>query len=131
MSGMCNICIVSKYCQENYVPLSNFEAKMQKPEFDVIVAFRITKYIQLNHGDDGLKRTFVKIFNHLKPGGKLYLQAQDWQSYKEKRKLTVSIKSIYNGLRDVFAFLMLNIYRPHFKCSFLYILNHSMPINLN
>ena len=90
--SMHNVCNVSKYFQENYVPLSNFEAKMQKPEFDVIVAFRVTKYIQLNHGDDGLKRTFVKIFNHLKPGGKLYLQAQDWQSYKEKKKLTVSIQ---------------------------------------
>lgn len=68
------------------------EEKMNetKPEYDFVLALSITKWIHLNHGDDGLKRFFKKIFLNLKPGGCLLLEPQSWSSYKKKAKLSVS-----------------------------------------
>lgn len=38
------------------------------------------------------------MFNHLRPGGKLILEAQNWASYKKKKKLTVRIAKSYDYL---------------------------------
>lgn len=61
-----------------------------KEEFDVILALSITKWIHINWGDDGLKRFFRRIYLHLRPGGKLILEPQDYKSYYKRAKLTVS-----------------------------------------
>ncbi|KAK4469962.1 hypothetical protein MN116_007460 [Schistosoma mekongi] len=69
-----------------------------EPEYDTIMAFSVTKWIHLNHGDPGLMRFFRRAFNCLKPGGHLILEPQPKSSYKRTR-LTAKHRSIYESLK--------------------------------
>ncbi|CAH8506049.1 unnamed protein product [Schistosoma rodhaini] len=69
-----------------------------EPEYDTIMAFSVTKWIHLNHGDPGLMRFFRRAFNRLKPGGHLILEPQPKSSYKRTR-LTAKHRSIYETLK--------------------------------
>lgn len=77
------------FLQGNYFMECNEE--MTQSQYDVIVALGITKWIHLNYGDAGLKRCFLRMFQQLRPGGCLILEAQKWGSYRKKKKLTVRI----------------------------------------
>lgn len=48
------------FSQGNYVPESDDELEMTVEEFDTILALSVTKWLQLNYGDAGLKRAFKK-----------------------------------------------------------------------
>jgi len=71
------------------VPQSEGELEQQCEEYDVILGLRITKWIQLNYGDVGLKQSFRRMYKQLRPGGSLLLEMQPWKSYRKKKKLTV------------------------------------------
>lgn len=74
----------------NYVDMDDVNATNDIPQYDLIVCLSVTKYIHLNFGDAGLKSAFKKMFNQLRPGGKLILEAQNWASYEKSKNLTVS-----------------------------------------
>ena len=79
--------------QENYVDFEwNDLAKLEQ-KYDFILCLSVTKWIQLNWGDEGVKKLFKKIFVSLRPGGKLLLEPQPWKSYRKKKNITVSYKS--------------------------------------
>ena len=79
------------HVQENYVPSSEEEVGSAGPQYDVILALSLTKWVHLNWGDAGLRRMFRKMFRQLRPGGRLLLEPQPFSSYSRKKKLTVSV----------------------------------------
>lgn len=83
------------FVQGNYVPENDEFLQMVQPEYDVILCLSVTKWVHLNWKDAGLKRFFQRIFAHLRPGGRLILEAQGWASYNKRKKLTVTIFYIY------------------------------------
>lgn len=58
----------------NYVPKDEVNVFHDAEKYDLILCLSVTKWIHLNYGDQGLKLTFRKIFNQLRPGGKLILE---------------------------------------------------------
>lgn len=73
----------------NYALTDESQMVSDKQQYDLILCLSLTKWIHLNCGDAGLKLTFRRMFNQLRPGGKLILEAQNWASYRKRKKLTV------------------------------------------
>ncbi|CAH0768359.1 unnamed protein product [Bemisia tabaci] len=87
------------FVQGNYVLDSDVLVSMEQPQFDVILCLSITKWIQLNWGDAGLKRAFKRMFAQLRPGGVLILEPQSWPSYKKKRNFTETMWKNYKEVK--------------------------------
>jgi 7SK snRNA methylphosphate capping enzyme len=56
--------------------------------FDVVFCLRLTKWVHLHWGDDGMKVLLSRCFRLLRPGGVLVFEAQPWISYNSKKHLT-------------------------------------------
>jgi len=87
------------FVQGNYVPESEEFLQMVTPEYDTVLCLSVTKWIHLNWKDAGLKRFFRRIFSHLRPGGRLILEAQGWASYNRRKKLTEEIAENYAAIQ--------------------------------
>ncbi|CAB4055239.1 MEPCE [Lepeophtheirus salmonis] len=83
----------------NYVLDSDALLETMQPEFDTIMCFSTTKWIHLNFGDEGIKRTFKRIYAQLNPGGKFILESQGFTSYRKKKKLTQKIFENFNKIK--------------------------------
>ncbi|EAT45165.1 AAEL003540-PA [Aedes aegypti] len=82
----------------NYVLKDESLINYDTQQYDLILCLSVTKWIHLNFGDNGLKMAFKRMFNHLRPGGKLILEAQNWASYKKKKKLTDTTCENYKNI---------------------------------
>lgn len=85
--------------QANYVLCDDNLLDAVQPEYDVILALSVTKWIHLNWGDAGLKRVFQRIFRNLHPGGCFIMEPQEIGSYKKRRKLTPEIWANYQAMQ--------------------------------
>ena len=72
---------------ENFVPTSSEQLELIKPIYDCILCLNVTKWVQLNNGDTGLKWLFKKMYALLQPGGRLILESQSYSSYKKKKNM--------------------------------------------
>ncbi|CAD5229631.1 unnamed protein product [Bursaphelenchus okinawaensis] len=85
--------------QENYVLPDDNQLENVKAEYDVILAFGITKWVHLNHGDQGLKRFFKRIYRQLNPGGLLILEPQRTNGYKKYSKIDYEIEKNFKNIK--------------------------------
>nr|XP_002129700.1 7SK snRNA methylphosphate capping enzyme-like [Ciona intestinalis] len=86
------------FFEGNYVPEVDEILRFQEPEYDVIMCMSVTKWMHMNWGDEGLKKTFERFFKQLRAGGKLIIEPQEWKSYGKKKKLTERIYKNYNSI---------------------------------
>ncbi|KAK2145737.1 hypothetical protein LSH36_660g02002 [Paralvinella palmiformis] len=86
------------FVQGNYVLETDEELELIQEEYDTILALSLTKWIHLNWGDDGIKRTFRRIYSQLRPGGRLILEPQPWSSYKRKKKVS---DTVYKNFQQI------------------------------
>lgn len=71
------------------------EVEQTRPEpYDILLCLKLTKWVHLNRGDDGIRELFKKCFNILRPGGLLVLEAQEWVSYFCSKHLTPTARAM-------------------------------------
>jgi len=87
------------FIQGNYVLEYDSMLSMETCKFDVILCLSITKWLHLNWGDDGLKRSFKRMYQQLTSDGVLVLEAQPWKSYGRRKSLTATIWRNYNNIQ--------------------------------
>ncbi|GAV90006.1 Methyltransf_4 domain-containing protein/Bin3 domain-containing protein [Cephalotus follicularis] len=86
---------IVSFQQENFV-------KSQLPpgkHYDTILCLSVTKWIQLNWGDDGLIALFTKIWTLLRPGGILVLEPQPWKSYENNHRVSETTAMNYRNIK--------------------------------
>jgi 7SK snRNA methylphosphate capping enzyme len=54
-----------------------------RESLDAVLCLSVTKWIQLNWGDAGLKRLFMDVHESLTPGGVFIVEPQPWRSYRQ------------------------------------------------
>ena len=57
-----------------------------RESLDAVLCLSVTKWIQLNWGDAGLKRLFMDVHESLTPGGVFIVEPQPWRSYRQAFK---------------------------------------------
>uniref|UniRef100_UPI00358F38C7 7SK snRNA methylphosphate capping enzyme-like n=1 Tax=Myxine glutinosa TaxID=7769 RepID=UPI00358F38C7 len=87
------------FIQANYVPRSEDQLRWQRAEFDTILCLSVTKWVHLNWGDDGLKLMFRRVYQHLRPGGVFILEAQPFQAYRRRRKISETTMRNFNEMK--------------------------------
>ena len=71
------------------------------------MCLKVTKWIHLTFGDDGIRRLFQKIYDLLRYffvyihrlDGILILQVQDWLSYRKKKNMYEIYRQNYEKIR--------------------------------
>jgi len=84
---------------ENYVPGGSGVMKYIVEEYHTILCLSVTKWIQLNFGDSGIKLMFQKVYKQLHAGGRFILEPQPHKSYKRRKNLTPAIRRNYDAMK--------------------------------
>jgi 7SK snRNA methylphosphate capping enzyme len=68
-------------------------------KFDVVLALSITKWIQLNNGDGGIRHFFNKVYECLNDGGIFILEPQPFEGYRKRAGLLPKMLANYNEMQ--------------------------------
>jgi 7SK snRNA methylphosphate capping enzyme len=97
---------------------SDDELQNVKEEFDIILAFSLTKWIHLNFGDAGLMRFFKRVYRQLKPGGRFVFEPQSSRGYRKRSTMVSEMEANYKSIKmwpDTFAQFLLSIGFVHYE----------------
>jgi 7SK snRNA methylphosphate capping enzyme len=72
---------------------------LRQGDFDTILLLSITKWLHLNHGDDGLVSFLRNLFNVLPSGGTLVVEPQEWQNYKRAVSKNAGLRPVFRALK--------------------------------
>ncbi|KAI3384009.1 hypothetical protein SNEBB_009298 [Seison nebaliae] len=70
---------------------------LMERKFDVITLFSVSKWIHLNHGDDGILKLFKIIYDHLNPQGIFIFEPQNYSTYAKRKNLSHHIRNNYDN----------------------------------
>lgn len=87
------------FVEHNYVPASDRLVGKQVPYFDTILCLSVTKWVHLNYRDEGLKRFFKRVYNHLHEGGLFVLEAQPFDNYARRKRTSVRLRTNFYGIQ--------------------------------
>jgi 7SK snRNA methylphosphate capping enzyme len=74
-------------------------AENETEKCDVIFCMSVSKWIHLNHGDDGIRTLFSKVHQMLNPGGLFVFEPQLWKSYSNKTDMTTKMQKIFKSIK--------------------------------
>jgi 7SK snRNA methylphosphate capping enzyme len=78
---------------------STSASALSQTTYDTILCLSVTKWVQLNTGDEGLRTLFRRSFDLLSPGGVFLLEYQPWQSYIKNRNTSAVTKENFLKLK--------------------------------
>ena len=100
--------IYKKYCNKKPIlsgitfmckNIIDLDPYMKTMKYDTILALKLTKYIHLNFGDEGIITMFKNIFCLLNVGGHLILQSQSFKKYKKMKNFVGVFKKNINQIK--------------------------------
>lgn len=68
-------------------------------KFDVITCLSVTKHVHLQGGDSALLRLFRRMYEALRPGGRLILEPQAWRTYRKRKNASKESRENFSLLR--------------------------------
>ncbi|KAL3369060.1 hypothetical protein AABB24_009720 [Solanum stoloniferum] len=71
----------------------------ENTSYDTIICLSVSKWVQLNWGDEGLITLFSKVWRLLSPGGIFILEPQPWSSYYSNRLVSETTRINYQEIK--------------------------------
>ncbi|XP_061664588.1 7SK snRNA methylphosphate capping enzyme-like isoform X2 [Syngnathoides biaculeatus] len=106
------------FVQGDYV--SEREAWPGRGQYDVVMCLGVTKWAQLQAGDEGLARLFRRAYRSLSPGGLFILEPQPWRRYGRSKKASATTYRHYRSLQvrpeHFTSYLMDNVRKSPSTC---------------
>ncbi|XP_041635025.1 7SK snRNA methylphosphate capping enzyme [Cheilinus undulatus] len=96
------------FIQGNYV--SEKEVWPGRGQYDVIMCLGVTKWMQLQSGDEGVVTLFKRAYQSLLPGGLFILEPQPWSSYRRSKRASHFRRSQVNKSATVGKAVPLNVW---------------------
>lgn len=70
-----------------------------KRAFGTVMCLSVSKWVHLNHGDEGLLRLFDALHSAIEPQGFLVFEYQRWQSYRNSRNVSLASRTSFDRIQ--------------------------------